>query len=160
MKDIELGTDREAIFADLLAAFGLHDYETINAAMRSDVVLELLGTSPLAGTYRGVEDMGRFVVALRAVLDTGRHQVSFSHQGNQMIVRHQVEVHGPQHVAAMILRQRFEFDPASGKITSITVEPEDRGLFDYVVQTALVRGQGHSSLVSLTCDFRGGRGRF
>jgi ketosteroid isomerase-like protein len=141
MKDIELGTDREAIFADLLAAFGSHDYETIRAAMRSDVVLVLLGTSPLAGTYRGVEELDRFVVALRAVLDTGRHQVSFTHQGNQMIVRHQVEVHGPQHVAAMILRQRFEFDPVSGKITSITVEPEDRGLFDYVVQTALTEGR-------------------
>ena len=72
MKDIELGTDREAIFADLLAAFGRHDYETIRAAMRSDVVLVLLGTSPLAGTYRGVEELDRFVVALRAVLDTGR----------------------------------------------------------------------------------------
>ena len=78
MKDIELGTDREAIFAELLAAFGRHDHETIRAAMRSDVVLVLLGTSPLAGTYRGIEDMDRFVVALRAVLDTGRHQVSFT----------------------------------------------------------------------------------
>ena len=141
MKDIELGTEREAIFAELLAAFGRHDHETIRAAMRSDVVLELLGSSPLAGTYRGVEDLGRFVVALRAVLDTGRHEVSFTHQGDQMVVRHQVEVHGPQHVAAMILRQRFEFDVASGKITSITVEPEDPGLFDYVVQTALAEGR-------------------
>ena len=141
MTDIQLGADREALFADLLSAFGRHDHETILAAMRPDVVLELLGSSPLAGTYHGIEDMGRFVVALRAVLDTGRHQVSFTHQGNQMIVRHQVEVHGPRHVAAMILRQRFEFDAVSGKITSITVEPEDRGLFDYVVQTALSEGR-------------------
>jgi hypothetical protein len=101
----------------------------------------LLGASPLAGTYRGVEELDRFVVTLRAVLDTGRHEVSFTHDGDQMIVRHQVAVHGPQHVAAMILRQRFDFDPASGKITSITVEPEDRGLFDYVVQTALSEGR-------------------
>jgi len=134
-------TEREALFAELLAAFGRHDHETISAAMRSDVVLELFGSSPLAGTYRGVEELGRFVVALRAVLDTGRHQVSFIHEGDQMIVRHQVAVHGPQHVAAMILRQRFEFDAATGKITSITVEPEDRGLFDYVVQTALAEGR-------------------
>jgi ketosteroid isomerase-like protein len=141
VSEIQLGADREAIFADLLAAFGRHDYETIRAAMRPDVVLELLGTSPLAGTYRGVEELDRFVVALRAVLDTGRHEVSFTHHGDQMIVRHQVAVHGPQHVAAMILRQRFEFDPATGKITSITVEPEDRGLFDYVVRTALTEGR-------------------
>jgi ketosteroid isomerase-like protein len=141
MTNHQLSTDREALFAELLAAFGRHDHETIRAAMRPDVVLELLGSSPLAGTYRGLEELGRFVIALRTVLDTGRHKVSFTHQGDQMIVRHQVEVHGPQHVAAMILRQRFEFDPANGKITSITVEPEDRGLFDYVVQTALSEGR-------------------
>ena len=141
MTNDQPSVDREALFAELLAAFGRHDHETIRVAMRSDVVLELLGSSPLAGTYRGVEELGRFVVALRTVLDTGRHEVSFTHQGNQMIVRHQVAVHGPQHVAAMILRQRFEFDAADGKITSITVEPEDRGLFDYVVQTALSEGR-------------------
>lgn len=50
---------------------------------------------------------------------------------------HQVAVRGPQHVAGMVLFQRFTFDAPSGKIVSITVEPEDRGLFDYVVHTAL-----------------------
>jgi ketosteroid isomerase-like protein len=137
----QVDSDREAIFAELLAAFGRHDHATIRAAMRSDVVLELLGSSPLAGTHRGVDELGRFAIALRTVLDTGRHQVSFEHRDDHMIVRHQVTVHGPKHVAEMILRQRFEFDPASGKITSITVEPEDGGLFDYVVQTALSDGR-------------------
>jgi hypothetical protein len=37
----------------------------------------------------------------------------------------------------MILYQRFTFDSASGKITSVTVEPEDRGLFDYVIHSRL-----------------------
>ena len=136
----QLNTDREAIFAELLAAFGRRDQDVILAAMRPDVVLVLPGSSPLAGTYRGIEDLGRFVTELRAVLDTGRHEVSFEHEGDQMIVRHQVAVHGPQHIAAMILRQRFTFD-ASGKIASITVEPEDRGLFDYVVHSAISEGK-------------------
>jgi ketosteroid isomerase-like protein len=137
----QLNTDREAIFAELLAAFGRRDNNVILAAMRPDVVLLLPGTSPLAGTYRGIEEVGRFVVALRAVLDTGRHEVSFEHEGDDMVVRHQVAVHGRQHIAGMVLHQRFTFDAPSGKITSITVEPEDRGLFDYVVRTALADGK-------------------
>ncbi len=105
--------------------------------MRSDVVLQLDGSSPLAGTYRGLGEVGPFVVALRTVLDTGRSSVSFLHSGDQMIVRHQISVHGPSHAAEMILLQRFTFDGPDGKLARITVEPEDAGLFDYVVQSAL-----------------------
>jgi len=137
VKDDQLNGDREAIFAQLLAAFGRRDNDVILAAMSADVVLELPGTSALAGTYRGIDEVGRFVSQLRSVLDTGRHEVSFEHDGDEMLIRHQVAVHGPQHVAGMILVQRFTFDAPSGKIVSITVEPEDRGLFDYVVHTAL-----------------------
>lgn len=62
---------------------------------------------------------------------------SFSHEGEDMIVRHQVSVLGPRHTAEMVLRQRFTFDGPGGKLASITVEPEDEGLFDYVVESAL-----------------------
>jgi ketosteroid isomerase-like protein len=141
MTNDRLSTDREALFAELLAAFGRRDNDVILAAMRPDVVLVLPGASPLAGTYRGIEELGRFVAALRAVLDTGRHEVAFEHFGDRMDVRHQVGVHGPQHHASMVLYQRFTFDAASKKITSITVEPEDPGLFDYVVQTAISEGR-------------------
>lgn len=133
----QLNSDREAIFAELLAAFGRRDHAVIRAAMRPDVVLELEGSSPLAGTYRGLEQVGPFVVALRTVLDTGRSSVSFLHAGDQMIVRHQISVHGPNHAAEMVLLQRFTFDSRTGKLARITVEPEDAGLFDYVVHTAL-----------------------
>lgn len=132
-----LNSEREALFAELLAAFGRRDHEVIRAAMRSDVVLQFDGSSPLAGIYRGLEEVGHFVVALRAVLDTGRSSVSFLHADDQMIVRHQISVHGPSHAAEMILLQRFNFDGPTGKLARITVEPEDAGLFDYVVQTAL-----------------------
>jgi ketosteroid isomerase-like protein len=137
MTNEQLNSDREAIFAELLAAFGRRDHEVIRAAMLPDVVLELEGSSPLAGTYRGLEEVGPFVVALRSVLDTGRSSVSFLHAGDQMIVRHQISVHGSSHAAEMVLLQRFTFDANSGKLARITVEPEDAGLFDYVVHTAL-----------------------
>ena len=137
MTNDQLNSDREAIFAELLAAFGRRDNDVILAAMSANVVLELPGSSLLAGTYRGIHE----VSALRSVLDTGRHEVSFQHVGDQMLIRHQVAVHGPQHVAGMILFQRFTFHAPTGKIVSITVEPEDRGLFDYVVHTALSEGR-------------------
>ncbi|HET6791359.1 MAG TPA: hypothetical protein VFI35_07205 [Actinomycetota bacterium] len=137
MKDDQLDSDREAIFAALLAAFGRRDDDVILTAMSRDVVLELPGASALAGTYRGIDEVGRIMSQLRWVLETGRHEVSFEHDGDQMLIRHQVAVRGPQHVAGMVLYQRFTFDAPSGKIVSITVEPEDRGLFDYVVHAAL-----------------------
>jgi ketosteroid isomerase-like protein len=139
MSDELLYSDRECLFAELLAAFGRRDHAVIRAAMRPDVVLVLPGSSPLAGTHRGIAEVGHFVVALRTVLQTGRNdgQISFLHEGDQMVVRHQVSVLGPQHTAEMVLRQRFTFDGKSGKLASITVEPEDEGLFDYVVRSAL-----------------------
>jgi ketosteroid isomerase-like protein len=137
--DETLASDREGLFAELLAAFGRRDHAVIRAAMRPDVVLVLPGSSPLAGTHRGIAEVGRFVVALRMVLQTGRNdgQISFLHDGDDMIVRHQVSVLGPRHTAEMVLRQRFTFDGPGGKLASITVEPEDEGLFDYVVESAL-----------------------
>ncbi len=85
VRDDQLNSDREAIFAELLAAFGRRDNEVILAAMSGDVVLELPGTSALAGTYRGIDEVGRFVSQLRSVLDTGQHEVSFEHDGDQML---------------------------------------------------------------------------
>ena len=139
MSNETLNSDREALFAELLAAFARRDHGVIRASMRSDVTLVLPGSSPLAGTHRGIAEVGHFVVALRMVLQTGRANgtITFVHEGDEMVVRHQVSVLGPQHTAEMVLRQHFTFDGPGGKLASITVEPEDEGLFDYVVQSAL-----------------------
>ena len=105
--------------------------------MRADVVLQLDGSSPLAGTYRGIRT-GR---TLRRRAEVGaRHRpplVSFLHAGDQIIVRHHLRPQSLSHAAEMVLLQRFTFDGPTGKLARITVEPEDAGLFDYVVQTAL-----------------------
>jgi ketosteroid isomerase-like protein len=147
MSTDQLHADREAVFVELLAAFGRRDIAVIRAAMRTDVVLELPGTSPLAGTHRGIEEVAHFVAALRMVLGTGRHRISFEHEGDEMVVRHQVSVYGPKHAAEMVLRQRFTFDSDVGKLASITVEPEDQGLFDYVLHTALGGAEASSSFL-------------
>jgi ketosteroid isomerase-like protein len=52
MSDELLYSDRECLFAELLAAFGRRDHDVIRASMRPDVVLVLPGSSPLAGTHR------------------------------------------------------------------------------------------------------------
>jgi len=45
-------------------------------------------------------------------------------------------VHGPNHDVEMTLRVRARFDE-QGKIESLTVEPDDLGLFDHVLNAAL-----------------------
>ena len=45
--------EREAMFLGNMDAFMRRDFATIEGSMRSDVVLELPGTSWLAGSYRG-----------------------------------------------------------------------------------------------------------
>ena len=53
-----------------------------------------------------------------------------------MIVRHDIIVHGPNHDVEMTLRVRARFDE-QGKIESLTVEPDDLGLFDHVLNAAI-----------------------
>lgn len=83
MKDDQLNSDREAIFAALLAALGRRDDDVILTAMSRDVVLELTGTSVLAGTCRGIDEVRRFMSQLGWVLETGRQEVSFEHDGTR-----------------------------------------------------------------------------
>lgn len=105
--------------------------------MRSDVLTHLPGSSSLAGTYRGLEEVGRCVLGLRHVLDSSEdHIITFLHEGDQMIVRHDIVVHGPKHQVGITLLIRFRFG-ADGKSESISVEPSDLGLFDHVLNVAL-----------------------
>jgi ketosteroid isomerase-like protein len=128
--------DREARFLVSMRAFVRHDLAVIEANMRPDVVLDLPGASWLAGSYEGLEDVSRCILALRQVLESQESHLSFLHEGDQMVVRHDVQVLGPEHEAAMTLRVRIRFDDEV-KMTAILVEPEDLGLFDHVVNTKL-----------------------
>ena len=132
----DLQAQREAQFVQDVGAFVRRDFEAIERKMRSDVVMQLPGSSWLAGTYRGLEEVGRCVLGLRHVLDSSEDRISFLHEGDQMIVRHDIMVHGPKHQVAMMLLIRFRFG-ADGKSESISVEPSDLGLFDHVLNVAL-----------------------
>jgi ketosteroid isomerase-like protein len=131
---------REAQFVHHMGAFMRRDFETLEAAWRLDVVMDMPGTSWLAGTHRGLEDVSRCVLGLRQVLASEDRRTTFLHEGDQMIVRHDIMVHGPEHVVEMTLRVRVRYD-REGKAESIDLEPEDLGLFDHVLNTGLRKSQ-------------------
>ena len=78
--------------------------------------------------------IGRCILGLRHVLDSS--EVSFLHEGDQMIVRHDIMVHGSKHQVEMTLLVRVRF-AEDGKAESISVEPADLGLFHHVLNVAL-----------------------
>lgn len=129
-------TQREAQFVHHIGAFMRRDFETIEATWRPDVVMEMPGTSWLAGTHRGLKNVSRCVLGLRQVLASEDRRTTFLHEGDHMVVRHDIMVHGPEHVVEMTLRVRLRYD-REGKAESIDLEPEDLGLFDHVLNTTL-----------------------
>jgi hypothetical protein len=132
----ELQSEREARFIGGIDAFRRRDFDAIERTMQSGVIINVPGSSWLAGAYRGFEEAGRCILGLRHVLDSSEKRISFLHEGDHMIVRHDIMVHGPKHEAAMTLLVRVRFGP-DGKAKSISVEPEDLGLFDHVLNIAL-----------------------
>lgn len=80
--------------------------------------------------------MSRCVLGLRHVLASEDRRTTFLHEGDHMIVRHGIVVHGPEHVVEMTLRVRVRYD-ADGRAEAIGLEPDDLGLFDHVLNTAL-----------------------
>lgn len=128
--------EREARFAHNMGAFMRRDFETLEAAWRPDVVMEMPGTSWLAGTHRGLKNVSRCVLGLRQVLASEDRRTTFLHEGDHMIVRHDIMVHGPEHVVEMTLRVRLRYG-REGKVESIDLEPEDLGLFDHILNTTL-----------------------
>jgi ketosteroid isomerase-like protein len=131
-----LQRERETEFLQSVGAFVRRDFATLEATWRPDVVLEVPGASWLAGIHKGFENASRCVVGLRQVLGSDEKRTTFLHDGDQMIVRHDITVHSPMHAVEMTLRVRVAYD-RDGKTRSIHVEPEDRGLFDHVVNTVL-----------------------
>jgi ketosteroid isomerase-like protein len=138
----EIQLEREHRFERLVGAFLQRDFAHIDEAVRSDVVAEMPGSSWLAGTQRGHEALGRQVAALRQVLRPSDSPNIYVHEGDQMTVRHQTQVMGPQHQVEMTLLLEIRFD-ADGKIASSVLVPEDLGLFDHVVNSALRHLQVH-----------------
>ena len=134
--DPRVREEREAQFGRNMEAFIRRDFGVIEETMRPDVVLDMPGSSWLAGTYQGFEAVSRGVVALRQVFNSDKRLVTFLHEGDQMVVRHAITVSGPRHDVEMNLGVRIGYDE-QGKFATIDVEPADLDLFDYVVNSRL-----------------------
>jgi hypothetical protein len=132
-----LRREREARFIEGVRAFIRRDFDALERTMRPDVVLRLPGSSWLAGTYRGPEEVGRCILGLRQVLDSAEDRVSYLHEGDQMIATHEIGVHGPFHDLKMTFSVGISFD-SDERVSTISIEPADLGLFDHVLKTALL----------------------
>jgi hypothetical protein len=128
--------EREAEFLANVGAFMRRDFAAIEATWRPDLVMTLPGSSWLAGNHVGYDEASRCVLGLRQVLASEERRMTFIHEGHQMIVRHDVVVHGPMHIVEMTLRVRIRYDEY-GMAETIYLEPDDLTLFDHVLNTAL-----------------------
>jgi ketosteroid isomerase-like protein len=131
-REIEL--EREGLFARLTAAFMHRDFLAFNEAVREDVVMELPGSSWLAGTHEGRDAFGRFMVSVRQVVYSTKRPTTYLHSADEMIARHDMLVSGPKHEVEMVLVIKIRFDTA-GMVAAVVVVPEDLGLFDHVANS-------------------------
>lgn len=136
LSEAALHGEREAQFIKTIGSFVRRDFAAIEATIRTDVVMEIPGSSWVAGSHEGFQEVSRCLVGLRQVLSSDDRRISFLHHGDQMIVRHDSTVSGPEHEAAMTLLVRIRYDGA-GMARSISMEPEDLALFDHVLNTRL-----------------------
>jgi ketosteroid isomerase-like protein len=138
----QIQLEREGLFTRLVGAFLQRDFGSIDDAVRPDVVTEMPGSSWLAGTQRGHEALRQQVEALRQVLRPAEEPIAYVHEGDQMTVRHETQLMGPQHQVEMTVLIKLRFDD-QGRIASSVLVPEDVGLFDHVVNSAWPRLRVH-----------------
>ena len=134
--EADIRVDREAVLLELASAYQRRELGVFEAAVRPDMTLTLGGSSHLAGTYVGYDAFGRYLEVLRRVLRSAGKPITFVHEKDEMTFSQAMVVYGPNHDVEMTLVVTVLYDE-DGKIRSFLVQPEDQGLFDYVVDTSL-----------------------
>jgi ketosteroid isomerase-like protein len=130
--------ERERALARLAGAYQRRDLDVFKEECRPDMRLTLEGNSLLAGTYHGYEAFADYLETLRTALSSAGGRIVFEHPSPNVMVFHQVMlVSGPQHGSEMPLDVIVTYAP-DGRIASFDVRPDDQGLFDHIVDTALV----------------------
>jgi ketosteroid isomerase-like protein len=125
---------REGLIARLASAYQRRDLAAFEPDMRPDMVLTLTGSSRLAGTYRGYEAFARYLEALRQVVRSAEERITFEHDGDEMTFHQTMVLVGPRHQVDMVLKVIVRFDD-DDRVSSFTVEPQDQGLFDHVIDS-------------------------
>jgi hypothetical protein len=128
--DAQLG--RQATFDRMASAFAHADVETVSAGVRPEAVLTLAGSSWLAGTYRGYEQLTQYILGSRLVLDSTPQRVEHLHCENEIRTVHNFVVGGKECGPEMALDVTVRFHP-DDRIESVLIEPRDEDAFDAAV---------------------------
>lgn len=127
----ETQAQREALFASVVSAFQSRDFAAMEAVLSEDAELMFAGSSELAGTYRGVEEIDRYLVAIRDIVRPNGKTIAYTHREDEMVASHEIGVFGPSGAADMTMHITLTFD--RDKVAVVYVRPENLELFDRVL---------------------------
>jgi hypothetical protein len=135
----------EGIFGHVAIAFVQGDLGMLRRLTREDVVLTLIGSSPLAGTHHGRDAIARLAFGLRRYVTCTTHPIRFAHDGDRMTAHRDIAISGHLHRVDMTLHVSFSFDRSDG-IRAVRIEPSDPGLFDHVISVEMGNETGSRSI--------------
>jgi hypothetical protein len=121
----------------MASAFARRDFEAVARGVRPEVVLQLTGTSWLAGTYRGYEEFGHYLLGSRQVLVSAEKPITYLHAGDEMTVLHDFVVGGSPLGPEIPLHVTVSFD-ADNTIASLLIQPQEQDAFDDAVDAFLI----------------------
>lgn len=129
--------EREIELFEIASAFYRGDASAFKDMVGPGVTLTLTGSSHLAGTYHGYRAIGRCLDLMHEALRSSGQPTVFEHEGNVTVLRRIVKVCSWRHEVEMTIAIVVRYDE-EGKIARVLVEPEDQGLFDHVLDTAIL----------------------
>jgi ketosteroid isomerase-like protein len=135
----------EGIFGHVAIAFVQGDVGMLRRLACEDVVLTLVGSSPLAGTHHGRDAVARLAIALRRHITCTSHVIRFAHDGDRMTAHRDIAISGHLHRVEMTLHVSLSFD-RSERISAVQIEPSDPGLFDHVIGVEMGGETGSASI--------------
>jgi ketosteroid isomerase-like protein len=127
----ETQTRREALFASIVSAFSRRDFAAMEAVLSEEPVLMFAGSSELAGTYRGVEGIDRYLLAIRDLVRPNGKTIAYTHRDDEMVASHEICVFGLSGTVDMTMHITLTFD--RDKVAVVFVRPEDTEVFDRVL---------------------------
>jgi hypothetical protein len=119
-------------FRELLAGFEANDFGGYERAFAPEATLEILGTSPIAGTYRGLTQIVQKTASFRRWIEPGTVEIVVEDERERSLVITEDAALRPEFGGRQM---RFDaavaFD-ADGRITRVVFSPQDPE-FDRVV---------------------------
>jgi ketosteroid isomerase-like protein len=116
------------------SAFARKDQDAVLAVLSDDIEIVVPGGTSFAGRYTGKTEAFWWLLRMRDAFIPAERGVTFSHVGNDMVVRQMAEVNGGEWMNVF----RFTFNGAL--IQRIVWEPDDISKFDALIERVIDRG--------------------